>query len=158
MDYETEFEMRRLIHRCAECQDQGQIEELATLFQYGEIILAGVGQVFVGPQGVKALMSRTMFYDANGQQADPALVYATSRAMHYISNLDAYFDEARVPCANSRFMIVQQTTADLRIVLGGRYVDSFVRIDGRLHFKRRITEVHLVGNSMGYLASNPWVA
>ena len=92
MDFATEYALRRLIHRSAELQDLGQVEELAQLFARGEIVFGGLGQVFEGVEGVRALLSQNLFYDANGAPADPAQIYATPRALHYVTNVDIFLD------------------------------------------------------------------
>jgi hypothetical protein len=156
MDYATEYAIRRLIHGTAELQDQGRVEELARLFRHGEIVLAGVGQVFRGEQGALEVLRRTIFYDANGEPADPENVYATPRALQFISNVDVYEDAGGEPCAVSRFLIVQQRERGPYPVIGGRYLDSFTVIDAAYWFRRRVAEVHLLGDSVGYLTANPW--
>jgi hypothetical protein len=158
MDYATEYSIRRLIHASAELQDQGRIEELARLFRHGEIVLAGVGQVFRGEHGALDVLRRTIFYDANGEPADPGVVYATPRSIHYISNVDVYDGMDGEPGATSRFMIFQQRPAGPHPVIGGRFLDTFVRIETTYWFRRRVAEVHLLGDSVGYLTANPWTA
>jgi hypothetical protein len=156
MDYATEYAIRRLIHCTAELQDQGRVEELARLFRHGEIVLAGVRQVFRGEQGALEVLKRTIFYDANGQPANPKDVYATPRAMQFISNVDVYDCSEGEPCATSRFLIVQQRDGGPYPVIGGRYLDSFTVVGAEYWFRRRVAEVHLLGDSVGYLTANPW--
>jgi hypothetical protein len=158
MDYATEYAIRHLIHRSADLQDRGQVEEVAQLFQHGEIVFAGVGQVFVGVDGVRDMLRRNVFYDANGLPADPSLVYATTRALHYVTSVDVSLDAGGAPCATSRFLIIQQHERSPRIVIGGRYLDSFAQVGDGFEFRRRIVEVHIVGDSVGYLTANPWSA
>lgn len=156
MDYVTEHEIRHLVYQAAELQDRGRVKELAALFRHGEVILAGVGQVFSGSESVREFLRSFVYYDANGARADPLRVYATSRTTQYIANFEAHFDEAGSPSATSRFIVLQQRGHEARVVLGGRYVDSFMRVEDRLWFRRRIMEVELLGDSVGYLSSNPW--
>ena len=158
MDYATEHSIRRLIHGSADLQDQGRVEEVARLFRHGEIVLAGVGQVFRGEQGALDVLRRTIFYDANGEPADPGVVYATPRALHYITNVDVYDGTNGEPCATSRFMIVRQRASGPEPVIGGRFLDTFIRIDAEYWFRRRVAEVHLIGDSVGYLTANPWTS
>lgn len=156
MDFATEYALRRLIHRSAELQDLGQVEELAQLFARGEIVFGGLGQVFEGVEGVRALLSQNLFYDANGAPADPAQIYATPRALHYVTNVDIFLDLSGAAAATSRFLIVRQNDGSPRIVFGGRYVDAFAFGDGGYHFRRRIVEMHLVGDTEGYVKANLW--
>ena len=156
MDFATEYALRRLIHRSAELQDLGQVEELAQLFADGEIVFGGLGQVYSGVAGVRELLSQHVFYDANGVRANPAQVYATNRALHYLSNVDVFLDTAGEAAATSRFLIIQQRESRPRIVFGGRYLDSFSRGDGGYRFRRRIVEVHLVGDTKGYVSGHFW--
>jgi hypothetical protein len=156
MDYATEYAIRRLINGSVDLQDQGRIQEAARFFRHGEIVLAGVGQVFRGEQGALDVLHRTIFYDANGEPADPGLVYATPRALHYITNVEVYDGPDGEPCATSRFMIVQQRTAGPQPVIGGRFLDTFIRVDSTYWFRRRVVEVHLLGDSVGYMTANPW--
>jgi hypothetical protein len=158
LDYATEYHLRRLIHQSTKLQDRGQVEELAQLFAHGEIVFGGAGQVFRGIQGVRALLERNRFYDANGNPADPSRVYATTRALHYLSNIDIYESDAGAVVAESLFLIVQQLKERPRIVVGGRYLDTFGESGSRFHFKRRIDEVHFLGDTDGYLISHPWVS
>ena len=41
-------------------------------------------------------------------------------------------------------------------VIGGRYLDSFTVVGAEYWFRRRVAEVHLLGDSVGYLTANPW--
>jgi hypothetical protein len=157
VDHATEYSIRRLIHRCADLQDQGRVTEIAALFRHAEIVLAGVGQVFRGEVGALEILKRTIFYDANGEPADPVLVYATPRTVQYVTNIDVYVGGDGEPCATSRFMIVRQTDRGPQPIMGGRYVDAFCRIDDAFWFRRRVAEAHLVGDSAGSLTSNPWI-
>jgi hypothetical protein len=158
LDYATEYHLRRLIHHSTKLQDRGQVEELAQLFADGEIVFGGAGQVFRGVQGVRTLLKRNVFYDANGKPADPSRVYATARALHYLSNVDVYEGDAGAISAESLFLIVQQLKELPRIVIGGRYLDTFGQSGGSYHFKRRIVEVHFLGDTEGYLISHPWTS
>lgn len=158
LDYASEYALRRLIHRSTQLQDRGQVEELAQLFARGQIVLGGVGQVFEGSAGVRTLLSRHLFYDANGEPANPAQVYATGRALHYLSNVDIFLDDSGTAAAESHFLIVQQHGGSPRIVVGGRYLDSFGNTAKGFHFRRRIVEVHFVGDTAGYLTAHPWTA
>ena len=40
---------------------RGRVEELAGLFRHGEIVLAGVAQVFRGVAGAREVLRRTVF-------------------------------------------------------------------------------------------------
>lgn len=158
MDFATEYAVRRLIHRSAELQDLGQVEELAQLFARGEIVFGGLGQVYAGVEGVRNLLSQNVFYDANGTPGDPTQIYATTRALHYITNVDVFIDLTGCAAATSRFLIVHQRDGSPRIVFGGRYLDSFAAEGDGHHFRRRIVEVHIVGDTEGYLKTNLWGA
>jgi hypothetical protein len=158
LDFATEYAVRRLIHRSAELHDLGQVEELAQLFAHGEIVFGGLGQVYEGVEGVRNLLSQHVFYDANGLPADPAQIYATTRALHYITNVDIFLDLTGSAAATSRFLIVHQRNGSPRIVFGGRYLDSFAAGDGGYHFRRRIVEVHITGDTEGYVKTNLWGA
>jgi SnoaL-like domain len=157
LDPAIEYALRRLIHRSTRLQDGGQVEELAALFAQGEIVLGGAGEVFSGTEGVRALLRRHVFYDANGAPADPERLYATGRALHYVSNIDIFGDASGGFGAESHFLIVQQHgSGPPRIIVGGRYLDSFGCADGDYHFRRRIVEVHFVGETSDYIKSHPW--
>ncbi|MBS0578262.1 MAG: nuclear transport factor 2 family protein [Proteobacteria bacterium] len=157
LDYATEHALRALIHRSTRLQDCGLVEDLAQLFRNGEIVFAGVGEVFAGADGVRELMRRHRFYDANGNPANPEQLYATGRALHYVSNIDVFQAEDGSLGAESNFLIVQQHGSTLpRIVFGGRYRDRFEQAGGEMHFRRRIVEVHFVGDTGAYLTTHPW--
>ena len=157
LDYATEYALRRLIHRSTRLQDGGRVEDLARLFARGEIVFAGVGEVFVGTDGVRALMRRHLFYDANGNPANPESHYATGRALHYVSNIDVFTTEDGGLGAESHFLIVQQHgSSPPRIITGGRYRDSFGQSTEGFHFQRRIVEVHFIGETSAYLNTHPW--
>jgi hypothetical protein len=157
LDYATEHALRSLIHRSTRLQDTGNVEELAQLFSRGEIVFAGVGEVFAGTDGVRALMRRHLFYDANGNPADPELLYATGRALHYVSNIEVFTGEDGMLGAESHFLIVQQHGHNPpQIIIGGRYRDAFARDGGGFHFQRRIVEVHFIGETGAYLNAHPW--
>jgi hypothetical protein len=156
MDFATEYAIRRLIHLSAELQDAGQVEELAQLFAQGEIVFGGPGHIYAGVAGVRALLSQNVFYDANGAPADPAQTYATTRALHFITNVYVFRDPGGNLAATSRFLIVRQHQDQPRIVFGGRYLDSFAAAEQHFHFRRRVVEVHLVGDTVGYMRTNLW--
>lgn len=156
LDFATEYAVRRLIHRSAELQDLGQVEELAQLFAHGAIVFGGLGHVYEGVEGVRNLLNQHVFYDANGLPADPAHIYATTRALHYITNVDVFIDLTGSAAATSRFLIVHQRDGSPRIVFGGRYLDSFAAGDAGYHFRRRIVEVHIIGDTEGYVKTNVW--
>lgn len=157
LDYLTEQALRSLIHRSTRLQDAGNVEELAQLFSRGEIVFAGVGEVFAGSEGVRALMRRHLFYDANGSPANPELLYATGRALHYVSNIDIARAEDGALGAESHFLIVQQHgTSPPQIILGGRYRDSFGEAEGVFFIRRRVVEVHFIGETAAYLSTHPW--
>jgi SnoaL-like domain len=157
LDYATEHALRSLIHRSTRLQDTGNVEQLALLFRRGEIVFAGVGEVFSGTDGVRALMRRHLFYDANGNPANPELLYATGRALHYVSNIDIFRGEDGVLGAESQFLIVQQHgNSPPQIIIGGRYRDSFGQADEGFYFHRRIVEVHFIGETGAYLNAHPW--
>lgn len=157
LDYSTEQALRSLIHRSTRLQDGGHVEELSQLFSRGEIVFAGVGEVFSGVDGVRTLMGRHRFYDANGNPANPELHYATGRALHYVCNIDIFTGEDGTPGAESHFLIVQQHgSSPPQIVVGGRYRDSFGQAERDFYFRRRIVEVHFVGETDAYLNAHPW--
>jgi hypothetical protein len=158
VDFAVEYAIRRLIHRSAELQDRGQVEELAQLFARGDIVFGGLGQVYEGVEGVRNLLRSHVFYDSNGLPADPARVYATTHALHYVTNVNVFLDSAGSVAATSCFLIVRQRDAGPRIVSGGRYLDSFGAAEAGYHFRRRIVEVHMTGDTDGYLLSNPWTS
>jgi len=157
LDYPTEHALRSLIHRSTRLQDAGDVDGLAQLFSRGEIVFAGVGEVFAGSEGVRTLMRRHLFYDANGNLANPELLYATGRALHYVSNIDIFRGEDAVLGAESHFLIVQQHgTSPPQIIIGGRYRDSFGQAADGFYFHRRIVEVHFIGETGAYLSAHPW--
>jgi hypothetical protein len=156
MDFATEYAIRRLIHLSTELQDLGQVEELAQLFAQGEIVFGGPGNVYAGVAGVRTLLSQNVFYDANGVPADPAQTYATTRALHFLTNVNVFLDPGGHLAATSRFLIVQQHQDHPRIVFGGRYLDSFASTEHGFHFRRRVVEMHLVGETAGYVHTNLW--
>ena len=157
LDYPTENALRSLIHRSTRLQDAGNVEGLAELFSRGEIVFAGVGEVFAGTEGVRALMRRHLFYDANGNHANPELLYATGRALHFVSNIDIFAGADGSLGAESHFLIVQQHGASPpQIIIGGRYRDSFAQAEGVFYIQRRIVEVHFIGETGAYLNAHPW--
>jgi hypothetical protein len=157
VDFAVEYELRQLVHRAAEAQNRGAVEEFAGLFAHGEIILPGVDRAYGGASGARSFLHHFIHYDANGARADPEQVFATTRATQYIASFEAHLDETGSPSATSRFIVLQQRGPHVDAILGGRYVDAFARLGERFCFRRRITEIDLLGDCAEYLSSNPWL-
>jgi hypothetical protein len=138
--------IENLLYLYAERMDAGDLEGVADLFAHGRI-QAGTGpgpaQTFEGREKVLALYrASTRLYE----DGTPRTKHVTTNAF---IEVEPNGDRA---IARSGFTVFQQVgDQPLQPIIGGRYADTFQRIDGRWWFETRVMKVDLLGDLSRHL-------
>ena len=139
---DTAREVENLIYTYAERIDAGDLAGVAELFRHGRI-KAGPGTVFDGSEAVRSMYdSATRLYEDG-----------TPRTRHVTTNVAVEVDDdAGTATSRSYYMVFQQTEVlPLQPIIGGRYHDSFHRVDGEWCFNTREMFVDLTGDLSHHL-------
>lgn len=123
-----ETHITNLLYRYAELMDEGRLEDVAALFEHAEITMGG-GQVVHGAAAMLDQWRRFVRIHPCG----------TPRTRHVITNPILAVDEAAgTASCRSYYTVFQQTdTLALQPICGGRYHDTFVRVEGAWRFATR---------------------
>ena len=135
--------IERILFRYARCVDSADWEGLGDLFRYGQVVTEGVGGVAVGADAV-----RDVWRTVNRVHPD-----GTLRTRHLLTNIivDVFADGDSAK-ADAYFMVFQATPElPLQPIAGGRYEDTFHKIEGVWWFKQKKIHVNLVGNVSNHL-------
>jgi len=133
-----ERQILNLVHRYAECVDDGDFDGVSALFEHAEFHLDGAS----GQRGaqVGAVMRRTV-----------ALHDGSPRTKHVTTNEIIEIDGAKATC-RSYFTVLQATDAlPLQPVITGRYRDRFEQVDGVWRFADRTVVIEQVGHLSAHL-------
>lgn len=136
--------IERLLYRYAACVDDADWEALGQLFWHGAVTTEGSDTVAVGPQAVSDLWRTVNRVHPDG----------TLRTQHLITNVvvDVAAD-GQSARADSYFMVFQATDAlPLQPIAGGRYDDTFRKVDGQWCFELKTIRVRLVGELSEHLS------
>ena len=139
--------IENLLYTYAERIDAGDFEGVGELFAHGRILGRPDGPpetVFEGRDRVRALYERsTRRYDDTG----------TPRTKHLTTNALIEVDEdAGTATCRSSFCVLQATEAlPLQVVITGRYLDTFQRIEGTWWFGDRTMVVDQTGDLSQHL-------
>jgi 3-phenylpropionate/cinnamic acid dioxygenase small subunit len=139
---DTAREVENLIYAYAERIDAGDLAGVAELFRHGRM-KAGPGMVFEGSEAVRSMYdSATRLYEDG-----------TPRTQHVTTNVAVQVDEdAGTATSRSYYMVFQQTAVlPLQPIIGGRYHDSFHRVDAEWCFNTREMFVDLTGDLSHHL-------
>jgi 3-phenylpropionate/cinnamic acid dioxygenase small subunit len=135
--------IERILFRYARCVDSANWEGLGELFRYGQVVTEGVEGVAAGPEAV-----RDVWRTVNRVHPD-----GTLRTRHLLTNVivDVSADGHSAK-ADAYFMVFQATPElALQPIAGGRYEDTFHKIDGVWWFKQKKIHVNLVGDVSNHL-------
>jgi 3-phenylpropionate/cinnamic acid dioxygenase small subunit len=137
-------EIERLMFTYARCVDHADWDGLGDLFEHGRVAANTSDDVAEGSAAVSALWRGVNKVHPDG----------TLRTRHLLTNLMFDLDEDAGRCAvDSYFMVFQQTAAlPLQPIAGGRYRDTFVRVDGRWRFEEKYIWVDQIGDTSDHLA------
>lgn len=132
-----------LLHRYAECIDDGDYAGVGELFRDGTLVGPDGTPLATGAEAVTRLYERTTRLHEDG----------TPRTHHVTTNLVLEVDEEAGEARARSYYTVLQATPDvpLQPIVAGRYHDVFARTDGRWHFRERRMFVRLVGDLRHHL-------
>lgn len=139
MSSDDRWEISALIARYAELLNLGQVDEVASLFQYGKITSSVDDRVFEGSEAVAAMYRESVVFP----ERPPDTLLITSNLQIEV--------EADTATSRAYFTALHQTPNGVEAVLAGRYHDQFSRIDGRWWFQHRHMLTDLVGNLASHL-------
>lgn len=132
-----------LLHRYAECVDDGDFDGVAALFEHADYHMAGPGSPAMRGSAVADTMRRVVrTYDG------------TPRTKHLVTNAIIDVDEAAgVASCRSYFTVLQAVdgTLPLQPITAGRYHDRFERHDGTWRFADRSIVIEFVGDMSSHL-------
>jgi hypothetical protein len=134
--------IKNLIFRYAELLNTGQFDAVGQLFEHGRIQVKGNPRVYEGAAEVAEMYRSTVNVPAGGPDS---LLYTT--------NVQVSIDGGEAQ-AMAYFIAYHQRGAALVPVVGGRYEDDFIRLDGEWWFRQRLMKVDLVGNLGEHLHGN----
>jgi len=124
-----------LVHRYAELLDSGDLPGVAGLFANATWRSPSTGEVRTGTSEVMEVYERVRLYDG------------VPRTRHLMTNLVIEMgpDSANASCS---FTVLQGVVPGepIEVILGGRYLDRFEKVDGHWRFSDREFVVDLVGD------------
>jgi 3-phenylpropionate/cinnamic acid dioxygenase small subunit len=130
----AERQILNLIHRYAECVDDGNFDGVGALFEHGEFHMAG--SPGVRGAAVGDLMRRKV-----------ATHDGSPRTKHVTTNTIIEFIDAGTASCRSYYTVLQATDSmPLQTVITGRYHDRFERIGDTWHFADRAVFIEQVGD------------
>lgn len=125
--------IRELMAAYCYALDACQFDEVAALFAEDGEWTTTYGAARGGAE-IAALLDRTVPKPGEGPQRK-----------HYITNIIIRMDGNRAT-ATSDYLVVRESETGLLPVMGGRYKDAFVKVDGTWRFARKELEHHIWGN------------
>lgn len=139
----AERQILNLLHRYAECVDDGDFEGVAALFAHADYHMAGPGSPAMRGAAVAETMRRVVrTYDDS------------PRTKHVISNEIIDVDEASgVATSRSYFTVLQAVNGSLPLqpITAGRYHDRFERHGDRWRFADRSIIIEFMGDMSAHL-------
>ena len=125
-----------LVHEYARLLDDGDLDGVAALFEYATWRSTETGQTLQGAREVRRVYDRVMLYDGS------------PRTKHLITNLVVELIDSSTANAHCYFTVLQGITPGERIdvILSGRYLDQFKKVDGRWRFADRLFRSDLIGD------------
>ena len=134
-----------LIHRYAECIDDGDLEAVSRLFEDATYRGDG-GGVYRGAAAVLDVLRRmVVLYDG------------VPRTKHVTTNIVIDVDETAGTARAQSYYTVFQATENLPLqpIVAGRYHDTFACVDGAWRFTDRLIFIDLRGNLSQHLRRRP---
>lgn len=134
--WSDEREICALVHEYARRLDDGDLGGVAALFEHATWRSTATGQTLRGSEQVRQVYSRVVLYDG------------TPRTKHLITNLVVDQVGATEASAHCYFTVLQSVTPGqpIEVILSGRYVDRFAKVDGSWRFEDRLFLSDLVGD------------
>ncbi len=126
-----------LVHAYASMIDEGDLDGVAGLFAEATWRSAADGTVLKGVEQVRTVYEKVRLYDG------------VPRTKHLMNNLDIDVEPGgRRAAARCSFTVLQGVVPGepVEIVLSGRYIDEFEKVDGRWRFADRLFVVDLLGD------------
>jgi hypothetical protein len=130
-------EITALVHAYARRLDAGDLDGVSALFEHATWRSEATGEVRRGSEEVRAVYERVRLYDG------------IPHTKHLISNLSIDVEPVvGRAAAECYFTVLQGVDArdPIQIILSGRYVDRFDRVDGVWRFADRLFVVRLTGD------------
>lgn len=136
--------IERLLYRYATCVDAADWDGLGELFVHGSVTHEGSDATAVGPEAVSDLWRTVNRVHPDG----------TLRTQHHITNVVVDVDPDGLSAkADACFMVFQATDAlALQPIAGGRYEDTFHKVEGEWCFDLKTIKVRLVGELREHLS------
>ncbi|ULE31578.1 nuclear transport factor 2 family protein [Mycobacterium sp. IDR2000157661] len=139
-------EIENLVYTYADRIDAGDLDGVAALFAHGRICGMEDGPpetVFEGTARVRQM------YDMATRIHDDG----TPKTKHFTTNVRIDVDETTGTARASAYYCVTQATPDLplQVIVTGRYLDTFHRVEGSWWFDTRIMFVDQVGDTSRHL-------
>jgi hypothetical protein len=140
-------EIKSLIYQYAHHLDNGELEDLAAMFDAGKITAVdeqGREADIAGAAAVLALYrAYTRVYPDNG----------TPHTLHMTSNVVVEIEEGGAAASGKSYAVVFQALADfpMQPIIGVCYHDRFAKAAGRWHFTERRISTRLQGDLSRHL-------
>jgi hypothetical protein len=131
-----EREVAALVHEYARRLDEGDLDGVAALFEHATWRSTAAGQTFQGREQVRQVYDRVVLYDGS------------PRTKHLITNLDVDLVSVARASAHCYFTVLQSVVPGepIEVILSGRYIDRFEKVDRSWRFADRLFVTDLVGD------------
>lgn len=130
-------EIAALVQSYASLLDAGQLDDVAALFEHATWRSTATGTTLQGTDQVREVYSRVRLYDGS------------PRTKHLITNLSVEVEDgADTAAAECYFTVLQGVVPGepIHVILSGRYVDRFERVNERWRFADRLFIADLIGD------------
>ena len=130
-------EIEALVHAYAQRLDDGDLDGVAGLFEHATWRSDTTGQALRGVDEVRRVYDRVVLYDGK------------PRTKHVITNLVVEVAEDRTTASARCYFTVLQGIVPgepIQVILAGRYVDRFEKVDAGWRFADRLFVTDLVGD------------
>jgi len=144
--WRAEHEISAIIYGYADALDTGDFERLGSYFRHGQVRVNESDDVYEGTDGVLGMFRTfTRFYDG---------IPCTK---HVTTNLRVEVDDAGNRATAQSYFTVLQARPDfpLQVVISGRYLDTFERLDGNWYLADRFEYCDLIGDLRSHLVGEP---
>lgn len=144
--WESHHAISGLMFRYAECVDQADFDGLAELFAHASLRSPS------GDESEQGMTGRQIarFYAATNRVHEDG----TLRTRHQTTNVWIDIDEQADRATARSYFVVLQATPKLPFqpIVGGRYEDVFLRVDGGWRFADRLILVDQIGDMTEHLS------
>ena len=135
--------IERILFRYARCVDSADWDGLGELFRYGQVLTAGTDGAATGSDAVSDVWRTVNRVYPDG----------TLRTRHLLTNIIVDVSADSDSANADAYFVVFQATPELPLqpIVGGRYEDTFQKVDGVWWFKQMKIHVDLVGDLGSHL-------